>query len=106
MNVPNEHLLYLAAALFGIGVLGFLIRRNVIIVLMSIELMLSAANLAFLAGSRSWSSLAEPNLAGPMSMIFVIAIAAAEVAVGLALIIALFRLKQSVEDDAVSELRG
>ena len=106
MNVPNEHLLYVAALLFGVGVLGFLVRKNVIVVLMCIELMLSAANLAFLAGSRAWSTVEAPNLVGPLSVLFVIAVAAAEVAIGLALIIALFRLKQSVESDAVREMHG
>ena len=106
MNVPTEHLLYLAAVLFAIGVFGFLVRKNVIIVLMSVELMLTASNLAFLAGSRAHSTVDEPNLGGPLFVVFVIAVAAAEVAVGLALVIALYRLKQSVEDDAVSELGG
>lgn len=106
MNVPTEHLLYLAAILFSIGVFGFLVRHNVIVVLMSIELMLTASNLAFLAGSRAHSAAGAPSLGGPLFVIFVIAVAAAEVAVGLALVIALYRLKQSVEDDAVSELGG
>lgn len=106
MTIPTEHLLYLAAVLFAIGVFGFLVRRNVIVVLMSVELMLSASNLAFLAGSRAHSAPGDPNLGGPLFVVFVIAVAAAEVAVGLALVIALYRLKQSVEDDAVSELGG
>lgn len=106
MNVPTEHLLYLAAVLFAIGVFGFLVRKNVIIVLMSVELMLTASNLAFLAGSRAHSTPGDPNLGGPLFVLFVIAVAAAEAAVGLALVIALYRLKQSVEDDAVSELGG
>jgi len=106
VNVPTEHLLFLAAGLSAIGALGFLIRRNVIVVLMCIELMLNAANLTFLAASRQHSVLGAPSLEGPVFAIFVIAVAAAEAAVGLALIIALFRLKQTVEADSVREMGG
>lgn len=110
MNVPTDHLLTLAAVLFALGVLGFLVRKNVIIVLASIELMLNAANLSFLAASRHWSqtTLAGQGdpVAGPIFAIFVILVAAAEAAVGLALVIALYRLKQSVALDSVAELRG
>ncbi len=112
MNVPPEHLLILASILFGMGVLGFLIRRNAIIVLASIELMLNAANLVLLAGSRHWSQpglLETGDLApyqGPIFALFVILVAAAEAAVGLALVIALYRLKQTVSLDAASELKG
>jgi NADH-quinone oxidoreductase subunit K len=106
VNVPSEHLLYLAAGLFALGVLGFLLRRNVIVVLMCIELMLNAANLTFLAASRMHSSPGAPDLQGPVFAIFVITVAAAEAAVGLALIIALYRLKQSAETDAASEMKG
>ena len=110
MNVPGEHLLLLAAGLFALGVLGFLVRKNVIIVLASIELMLNAANLTFLAASRHWSQPAlagrgEP-LGGPIFAIFVILVAAAEAAVGLALVIALYRLKQTVALDSSSALQG
>lgn len=106
MNVPTHHLMYLAAALFAIGVLGFLVRRNTIVVLMCIELMLNAANLTFLAASRQHSGPEHTNLVGPVFAIFVIAVAAAEAAVGLALIIALFRLRQTTEADAVQEMEG
>lgn len=106
MHIPSEHLLFLAAALFAIGVLGFLIRRNVIVVLMCIELMLNAANLTFLAASRQHSTPDHVNLVGPVFAIFVIAVAAAEAAVGLALIIALFRLRQTTEADSVQEMEG
>ena len=106
MSVPTEHLLLLAAILFAIGALGFLIRRNVIVVLASIELMLNAANLTFVAGSRHHTALGEPNLDGPVFALFVILVAAAEAAVGLALVIALYRLKQTVRLDAASELKG
>ena len=110
MSVPTNHLLALAAILFALGVLGFLVRKNVIIVLASIELMLNAANLSFLAASRHWSqsTLAgqgDPG-GGPIFAIFVILVAAAEAAVGLALIIALYRLKQTIALDGMAELRG
>lgn len=106
MNIPNEHLLILAALLFAIGVLGFLLRRNVIIVLASIELILNAANLSFIAGSRMHSSVGDVSLEGPIFTLFVILVAACEAAVGLALVIALYRLKQTVRLDAVNELKG
>ncbi len=105
MNVPTEHLLALAAILFALGVAGFFLRRNLIIVLMSIELMLNAANLVFIAGSRQWSQPGEKNADGPIFAIFVIAVAAVEAAVGLALVIALYRRKQTVSLDLVNELR-
>ncbi|MCZ6598996.1 MAG: NADH-quinone oxidoreductase subunit NuoK [Planctomycetota bacterium] len=107
MNVPTEHLLLLAALLFCLGVFGFLVRRNIIVVLASIELMLNAANLTFLAASRHHTALTgEPDLDGPIFALFVILVAAAEAAVGLALVIALYRLKQTVRLDAASELKG
>jgi NADH-quinone oxidoreductase subunit K len=106
VNVPTEHLLYLAAGLFGLGVLGFLTRRNVIVVLMCIELMLNATILTFLAGSRQHSAPGAVNLDGPVFAIFVIAVAAAEAAVGLALVIALYRLKQTVRTGALEEMSG
>ncbi len=108
MTVPSSHLLLLAAALFAIGVGGFLLRRNVIVVLMCIELMLNAANLSFLAGSRRHAlangGALDPQ--GPSFAIFVIVVAAVEAAVGLALVIALYRHKQSVSLDDVRELEG
>ncbi len=108
MSVPTEHLYVLAAILFGMGVLGFLIRRNVIIVLASIELMLNAANLTFLAASRHWTHTerAFDFVDGPVFALFVILVAACEAAVGLALVIALYRLKKTVALDAASELKG
>ena len=110
MSVPNEHLLALSAVLFGMGVFGFLVRRNVIVVLASIELMLNAANLAFVAGSRAWSGAAQAGAGEPIEgtifVLFVILIAAAEAAVGLALIIALYRNKQTVALDAACDLKG
>lgn len=105
MTVPTEHLLALAGVLFSLGVAGFFLRRNLIVVLMSIELMLNAANLTFLAASRHHSRVGAADLQGPVFGIFVIAVAAAEAAVGLALVIALYRRKQTVSLDRVDELR-
>ena len=108
MSVPTEHIYVLAAILFGMGVLGFLIRRNVIIVLASIELMLNAANLTFLAASRHWTHTTQTFdfVDGPVFALFVILVAACEAAVGLALVIALYRLKKTVSLDVTNELNG
>jgi NADH-quinone oxidoreductase subunit K len=106
VSVPLEHVLVLSGALFALGVLGFLLRKNMIVVLASIELMLTAANLAFLAASRDLALAGRPHLDGPIFAMFVILVAAAEAAVGLALVIAVYRLKQSVSLDAVSDLKG
>lgn len=108
MTVPAEHMLILAAMLFAIGAAGFFLRRNVIVVLMCIELMLNAANLSLLAASRMHTLAPDataPSLEGPIFAIFVIVIAAVEAAVGLALVIALYRNRQSVNLEDVSELK-
>lgn len=97
--VALPHYLLLSAFLFLVGVVGALSRRNGLIVFMSIELMLNAANLAFVAFSRF---LADP--AGQILVFFVIAVAAAEVAVGLAIVIALFRNIESVNLDDATRL--
>jgi NADH-quinone oxidoreductase subunit K len=107
VSVPPSHLFVLAAVLFAIGAAGFLLRRNVIVVLMCIELMLNAANLSFLAASRmhTLANGGRPDLQGPIFALFVIVVAAVEAAVGLALVIALYRNKQTVSLDEVSELK-
>jgi len=99
--VPVSYYVALSAILFTIGALGVLIRRNAIIIFMSIELMLNAGNLLFVAFARSFG-----ELSGQVFVFFVIAVAAAEVAVGLALIVAVFKSKQSIDIDEVSHLRG
>ncbi|MFQ6058079.1 MAG: NADH-quinone oxidoreductase subunit NuoK [Anaerolineae bacterium] len=99
--VPLSYYTILSAALFTIGVVGVLIRRNAIIIFMSIELMLNAANLAFVAFSRALNSLD-----GQIFVFFVITVAAAEVAVGLALIVTIFRTKGTTDVDDVSLLKG
>ena len=97
--VPQAVLL--SAALFVIGALGVFLRRNVITVFMSIELMLNAVNLAFVAFSRSWGALD-----GQVLVFFVLTVAAAEAAVGLAIVIALHRHKDTLDVDAFSLLKG
>jgi NADH-quinone oxidoreductase subunit K len=93
--------LALAAVLFGIGSVGFLIRRNVLIQLMSIELMLNSVNVMLVAFNR----FMPENHAGQIFAFFVIAVAAAEAAVGLAIVISLFRLKRTVETDKADALK-
>ncbi|MGH8906297.1 MAG: NADH-quinone oxidoreductase subunit NuoK [Egibacteraceae bacterium] len=100
MIVPAGHYLILAAALFTVGVVGVLIRRNLIIMFMCIELMLNSVNLTFVTFSRF-----NGTLDGQILSFFVIAVAAAEVTVGLALIVNLFRLKASVDADEARSLR-
>jgi NADH-quinone oxidoreductase subunit K len=101
MNVPTSYLLALSGVLFVIGALGVLTRRNAIVIFMSIELMLNSANLAFISFARSFA-----DLSGQVIVFFVIAVAAAEVAVGLALIVSIFRTKQSIDVDQISKLKG
>ncbi len=91
----------LSIALFTMGALGVLIRRNAIIIFMSIELMLNASNLAFVAFARHLN-----DINGQVMVFFVITVAAAEVAVGLALIVAIFRTKQSINIDELHILKG
>jgi NADH-quinone oxidoreductase subunit K len=93
-EVATELFVLLSAILFALGTLGVLLRRNAILVFMSIELMLNAANLALAAFARQWG-----NLDGQVLIFFVMTIAAAEVAIGLALIVAIFRTKKSINID-------
>jgi NADH-quinone oxidoreductase subunit K len=99
--VPQTYYIALSAILFTIGALGVLVRRNALIVFMSVELMLNAANLAFVAFANTYQ-----QLNGQIIVFFVIAVAAAEVAVGLALIVAIFKTKQSIDVDTMSSLKG
>jgi NADH-quinone oxidoreductase subunit K len=99
--VPISYYIILSAILFTIGVVGVLIRRNALIIFMSIELMLNAANLAFVA----FGSLLK-SFSGQIFVFFVIAVAAAEVAVGLALIVEIFKSKRSIDVDQMSSLKG
>ncbi len=99
--VPVAWYLYLAAILFTIGLSGVLVKRNALIVMMCVELMLNAANLTFLAFARQNASLGGHAIA-----FFVIAVAAAEAAVGLAIVIAIYRTRGGVNVDEVRALRG
>ena len=99
--IPTSYYIILSAILFTIGVAGVLVRRNAIIIFMSVELMLNAANLLFVAFARMYAALQ-----GQIYVFFVIAVAAAEVAVGLAIIVAIFRTKKSIDIDEMSSLKG
>ncbi|MXV76787.1 NADH-quinone oxidoreductase subunit NuoK [Candidatus Poribacteria bacterium] len=101
MSLPLEYYLVLSALLFTIGVIGVLIRRNAIIIFMCIELMLNAANLAFVAFSRHLGQ-AE----GQLFVFFVMAVAAAEVAIGLAIIVSVFKHRETINVDEVNSLKG
>ncbi len=96
-----NHFTILSAILFSVGAVGVLVRRNPLIMFMSIELMLNAANLAFVSYSRYLL-----NLDGQVFVFLVLTVAAAEVAVGLAIIVALFRSRASVNVDEASDLKG
>jgi len=99
--ITPDHYLFLSALLFGVGIAGVLTRRNLFISLMSLELMLNAVNLSFITFSRI-----NGDLAGHVIVLFVVAVAAAEACVGLAIVIALFRLKETVDLDLFKSLKG
>ncbi len=104
--IPLDHVIGLSAVLFSIGLIGVATRRNVIVMLMSIELMLNAVNLAFVGFNRMWpGSDSAPALSGQMFVLMVITVAAAEVAVGLGIVISMFRNRDSVDVDEVSLLK-
>jgi len=99
--IPVTYYVALSAILFTIGALGVLVRRNPLVIFMSIELMLNAANLAFVVFTRLYNVVA-----GQIFVFFVMTVAAAEVAVGLALIVTIFRTKHSIDIDAMNSLKG
>ncbi len=102
----NDYLL-VSGLLFAIGLAGVVIRRNIIVVFMCLELMLSAANLSLVAFSRfNTAPSGLPDYNGQMMVFFVITVAAAEVAVGLAIIIALYRARQTIHTDELTSLKG
>jgi NADH:ubiquinone oxidoreductase subunit K len=104
MTTPLANYLILAALLFGIGLAGALARRNAVLVLIGLELMLNAANLNFIA---FWRFSPHPEmLTGLMFVLFSIAIAAAEVALGLALVIAIYRHRRTAQLDRLDSLKG
>ncbi len=99
-GIPVSHFLILSAVLFSLGVIGVIIRRNAIIIFMSIELMLNAVNLAFLTFSNFLK-----NVEGQIFVFMVMVVAAAEVAVGLAIIVAIFRIRETVHVDDIKLLK-
>jgi NADH-quinone oxidoreductase subunit K len=100
MTVGLEHYLTVSALLFSLGMLGVVIRRNLLVIYMSLELMLNAANLAFVAMSRFTN-----NIDGQVIVFFIITVAAAEVAVGLALIVALYRRRQTAHVEDLTSMK-
>ena len=101
MDISVEHYLVLSSVLFLIGAFGIITRKNILIVLMCLELMLNAANLAFVAFSR-----ALDDMTGHVFMIMSLTVAAAEVAVGLALVVAIYKYKESLDIDLLKLLKG
>src|SRR3954469_4042526 len=101
MTVPISAYLILAAVLFSIGMASFLLKRNIITIFMSIELMLNAVNLTFIAFAHMWH-----QVTGQIFVFFVMVVAAAEAAVGLAIIIAIFRTRQTLNVDQVNLLKN
>lgn len=101
MSVPYEHAMSLAAVLFSLGLIGVLVRRNLLLILVSIEIMLNAAGLAFVAAGSRWQ---QPD--GQVMFFFILTMAAAEVAVGLALVLLLSHRWKTLDTDAASKMRG
>ena len=100
-TVPLENALALAAVLFALGLVGVLVRRNVIFILMSVEIMLNAAGLAFVVAGARWQ---QPD--GQVMFFFILAMAAAEVSVGLALVLQLYHNFKTLDADRASTMRG
>jgi NADH-quinone oxidoreductase subunit K len=104
--VPTDYYVALSAIIFVIGAVGVLTRRSAIMVFLSVELMLNAANLAIVAFARQWAGTsATLGLNGQAAVFIILAIAAAEVAVGLGILVAIFRYRNSTEIDALAEVR-
>ncbi len=101
MDITPAHYTILSAALFSIGMIGVLVRRNIIIIFMAIELMLNAVNINLVAYSRQLE-----DLVGHVFVVFVIAVAAAEAAIGLGIILAFFRNKETVNIDEMNVMRS
>ena len=99
--IPIEHSLFLAIILFCLGLVGVLVRRNIIFILMSMEIMFNAVGLAFITGGARW---AEPD--GQIMFMLVLTLAAAEVSVALALVIQLYKRFKSVDIESVTEMQG
>ncbi len=100
-NIPMEHGLILAALLFVLGFAGVLVRRNIVFMLMSIEVMLNAAGLAFVVAGARWG-----QVDGQVMFIFILTMAAAEVSVGLALVLQMYHSFKTLDADAASKMKG
>ncbi len=100
-TIPIQQGLLLAAILFSLGVVGLLVRRNLVFILMSIEVMLNASGLAFVVAASQWK---QPD--GQVMFLFILAMAAAEVSVGLALVMQQYRLQKSLDADQANEMKG
>jgi NADH-quinone oxidoreductase subunit K len=101
LSIPLEYGFLLAGALFLIGLLGLLVRRNILFVLLSLEIMLNAVGLAFVVAGTAWQ---QPD--GQVMFLFILAMAAAEVAIGLALALQFFKITRSLNLDSASQMRG
>ncbi len=101
MNIPIDHVLVVAGVLFSLGLFGVLVRRNIMFLLMSLEIMMNSAGLAFIAAGARWGL---PD--GQVMFMFILALAAAEVAVALGLVLQISRRFNSLDVDAASELNG
>lgn len=99
--IPMEHGLMLAAILFLLGLVGLMTRRNLVFVLMSLEIMLNATGLAFIVGASRWG-----DADGQIMFLMILTLAAAEVAVGLGLVLQLFRQRQTLDINSLGEMRG
>lgn len=108
--IPVEYFLTVAGVLFTVGAVGFLLRRNLLVLLMSIEVMLNAVNLTFVAFNRMHAAAGPPGVApthvGQIFSFFIIVVAAAEAAVGLAIVLSFFRVRKSVRSDDADLLRN
>ena len=100
-TITTRYIIILAVTLFGIGAVGVLARRNIIVIFMSVEIMLNSANLLFITFSRMYA-----DVSGQIMVLFVMAVAAAEAAIGLALVIVLYRNFKTLDITKVSELKG
>jgi NADH-quinone oxidoreductase subunit K len=101
VTIPAAYGLLLAAVLFVLGLIGVMVRRNILFMLLSLEIMLNAAGLAFVAAGARWG---RPD--GQIMFMFILAMAAAEVSIGLALVLQLYRGRHSLDADRAAELRG
>ena len=104
--ITLNHYLFVSGALFSLGLAGIVVRRNILVIYMCLEMMLSAANLALVAFSRFHLTDGLPDYSAQALVFFTITVAAAEVAVGLAIIVAVYRTKHSVDVESVTKMQG